>query len=145
MEKELTLTEQTQVESALEIAKIAHEDQYDEDGFPHIVHVMRVAAGARTPQEIATALLHDTVEDTDVELSLLAPFGETITEALHLLTRSSGTYADYIERIATATGEAGELARTVKRLDLADNLKRSTAADDKSRIKRYTRALARLD
>ncbi len=48
-------------------------------------------------------------------------------EALLLVTREPGnrlTYMEYIAAIATAPGEAGDIAREVKNADLDDNMTR---------------------
>jgi hypothetical protein len=68
-----------------------------------------------------------------------------VVDAVKLLTRNpSHTYEQYVERLATAPGRTGELAREVKRADLQHNLGRLTL--DLERLRpRYEQALARLE
>jgi hypothetical protein len=65
------------------------------------------------------AVLHDIVEDTALSHDDLraAGFPTTVLDAVHRLTRPSGTaYADYVVRL-----KSDPLARAVKLADLADN------------------------
>ena len=76
---------------------------------------MRVAL-AVPPGARVVAALHDVVEDTKLTFSNLETNGLRDPElaALKLLTRGDEPYEEYIERVATAGGAAGELARQVK-------------------------------
>lgn len=90
-----------------------------------IEHVERVAA-AVPPDARAVAYLHDVLEHSGTPLEELRVNGLTPVEhaALELLTRSpSESFELYTLRIAHATGEEGELARSVKLADLEDHLK----------------------
>ena len=66
------------VESALRVAACAHRKQRRKaSDIPYIVHPMAVAmllqqAGVTDPEVLAAAMLHDTVEDTDVTAEQLA-------------------------------------------------------------------------
>jgi guanosine-3',5'-bis(diphosphate) 3'-pyrophosphohydrolase len=60
-------------------------------GEPYIVHPMEVAAIVKTvphtEEMVAAAYLHDVVEDTQVPIDvILAMFGPTVAEYVHLLT-----------------------------------------------------------
>jgi hypothetical protein len=92
------------------------------------------------------AALHDVVEDSDTTFEDLERLGlgQVELEAVKLLTRSDDEpYEDYIERLATAEGPAGELARTVKWADLNDNLGRARAELPDLK-ERYEKAINRL-
>ena len=66
-------------------------------------------------------------------------------EAVLLLTRAKDEpYEEYIERVATVEGEAGQLARVVKLADLRDNLGRARPEMEDLR-KRYEKAIERLE
>ena len=93
------------------------------------------------------AALHDVLEDSDLTAEDLKAAGlsEVELEAVKLLTRSDDEpYEEYIERIATAEGEAGRLARMVKVADLRDNLSRARP-DLEDLRQRYEKALERLE
>jgi hypothetical protein len=75
------------------------------------------------------AWLHEVLEDSSVSEEELLAGGLGLTDeelrALRLLTRASDSRSDneylaHIALIARASGSAGEIARTVKRADLAD-------------------------
>lgn len=92
----------------------------------------------------AVALLHDVLEDTELtgEELRTGGIGEEVVAAVELLTKpAAGSYDEYIDRIATTAGPAGELARAVKRADLEDNLARSRNSGDQERVEKYQRAL----
>jgi len=93
------------------------------------------------------AVLHDVVEDTEVELHDLEEGGypSELVYAVDSLTRRPGEpYEQYIERVAR-----NDIARRVKVVDLKDNLannRRSPSAPGNAeRIRRYEMALERLD
>jgi hypothetical protein len=91
------------------------------------------------------AWLHDVLEDSDVDTEQLrSRLPEAEVEAIRLLTHDESTaYQDYIDLIAAAAGEAGELARTIKEVDMLDNLRRCALARDEA-VEQYGRALATL-
>ena len=104
---------------ALEIAWNAHKGQTDKAGNPYIRHPLTVAGKMDTEEEIAVALLHDVVEDTEVTLNDLEKegFPEAVLEALRLLTHSpEEDYFTYIRRL-----KENPLARKVKLADLDHN------------------------
>jgi (p)ppGpp synthase/HD superfamily hydrolase len=141
------------VEKAVVIAVSAHQGQRDKVGQPYILHPLRLLHRANGPEERIVAVLHDVLEDSEVTPALLeeAGFPAVTLVALALVTKLPEEEADYerfIERIATAPGRAGEIARAVKRLDLADNmdvLRLPEITDrDAERLRRYRKAYARL-
>lgn len=120
------------------------------DGELYLLHVARVATGARTlssafgaDPDIAEAVgwLHDTVEDTDITLSLLQErisgvtsqtVVEEIIQAVRLLTKVQGqTLEDYYTQIA-----ANGLASCIKTADISDNFGRNhLIKDDATRLR----------
>ena len=54
------------IEKAIEIATIAHAGDIDKAGAPYIFHPIRLMLAVTTPSEQMAAVLHDTVEDTDI-------------------------------------------------------------------------------
>ena len=137
-------------ETAETIALIAHSGQRRRgSGEPYISHPLRVAAGFEGIAKIA-AILHDVVEDTPVTLAKLKAQGipPQAIEIIDLLSRRQGEVymRDFIERIATAPGEAGSIARAVKLADIADNLRgvELLPPEEQGITKRYKRARSRL-
>ena len=80
------------VEEALAVASEAHRAQVRDNGDPYITHPLAVAeilAGYRLDvPSICTALLHDTVEDTSVQLAdIKLHFGDTIAGLVDGVTK----------------------------------------------------------
>lgn len=127
---------------ALEIAWKAHEGQTDKAGKPYIQHPLAVASRMETEEEIAIALLHDVVEDTEVTFEDLeqAGFPQRVLEALRLLTHDPAEdYFTYIERV-----KGNPLARKVKLADLAHNSQTDRLPEitekDRERLEKYRKA-----
>ena len=131
-------------EQAVETAARAHTGHTDRFGEPMLMHVLRVAVWV-PPEARVVAALHDVLEDSDLSAADLEAMGLTDPEleAVRLMTHGDEPYEEYIERIATADGEAGELARTVKVGDLRDKLSLVRRGQD-DLWGRYERALKRL-
>lgn len=126
------------------LATDAHRNQFDTQGVPYIQHPLAVAEMV-SEEAKPVALLHDVIEDTELGASdlryILSP---AELDAVLLVSREPGeTYRDFIERIATARGEAGRLAREVKRADICHNLGR-LSPELAGMERRYVWALARL-
>ena len=86
------------IDKAFWFANEAHRDMYRNSGEPYIIHPIRVAKivnqeiglGAKS---VASALLHDVVEDTEVTLDeITREFGPKIASMIDGLTKISGTY-----------------------------------------------------
>ena len=109
------------VKRAIIYAIEKHGDQTDKAGAPYFLHILRVSAAGKTPEEQIVGALHDTVEDTEATLvEIKCMFGDDIREAVSAMTHCGiGTYADYITELAQ-----NPLARAVKINDLKDNLLR---------------------
>lgn len=134
------------LEKAIRIAVNAHYGQNDKGGEPYIFHPLRVMDACRSLEAKIVAILHDVVEDTDVEMESLAlEFPTKIIDALKLLThRPDVAYLDYIEKI-----KENPISREVKIEDLKDNSNTSRLThitdEDVERLKKYDIALKRLE
>ena len=153
------------VEKARIRARQLHEGQKDKYGNPYFEHLERVAKRVREMEYdfiddtsdielyVATAYLHDAVEDTDAEIDDLHSFGPEISTGVHLLTRPKGVkYADYIDQIVSPpkyediyprVDVGGKIARVVKLADILDHLQGPTPCPPEL-IKRYEKSLYRL-
>lgn len=138
----------TQVESTILLDKAAkicvlkHADQRDKTGAAYFQHPMRVAMKCSTDEEKIVALLHDTIEDTDVtaEYLLSEGFPKYIVDGILSVTKREGeSYEDFVAR-----AKENPLGRVVKLHDLEDNLNifRLTELDTEmaSRFNKYLRA-----
>lgn len=125
---------------AMAIAYEAHKGQYDKSGAPYFCHPFHVAE--QMPDDeylICVALLHDTVEDTDVTLEDLAKeFPSEVVEAVKTLThdKKSETYEEYVRKVVT-----NPLAKAVKIEDVKHNSDPSRLSTDfltKETVERLT-------
>jgi (p)ppGpp synthase/HD superfamily hydrolase len=132
------------LEDALMLAAQAHRGQIYPSLVPEpfILHPLRVMLGVSSGVAQVVAVLHDTVEDTEVTLSTLEErgFSRPILDAIDCLSHRSGeAYEDYIDRLAP-----NRIARQVKLSDLRENLATNRALpptrDNLARIARYERA-----
>ncbi len=107
------------VNKAIDIAYEAHHGQKDKAGRPYFVHVMHVAEQMDDEYSTCAALLHDTLEDTDIDSEILErEFPREVVDAVKVLTRRKDTdYFDYVREV-----KKNPIARKVKRADLAHNL-----------------------
>jgi (p)ppGpp synthase/HD superfamily hydrolase len=136
------------VEDAIALAARAHRGQRysSPEREPYIFHPLRVMLSLGNPADQIVAVLHDAVEDTDLELHHLVDDGyppEIVVAVDSLTHRSDESYDEYIERVA-----GNQIARRVKLADLRENLANNrrlpTSPGNAERIARYERALARL-
>lgn len=105
---------------AYDIASQAHEGQVDKAGKPYILHPLHVSARCVTYEAKVVALLHDTIEDTDITADYLSKqgFPPDIVEAVLAVTRKEGeTYEEFVRRAAK-----NPVGREVKMADLEDNM-----------------------
>ena len=130
----------------------AHEGQFDKGGFPYHTHPDRVLARLiekfpdATEHEKKLALLHDVIEDTEIDEEYLIAFGfeKELVGDLSFLSRnrapSKMTYMEWIRYLTTK----GQSVIRVKICDNEDNndperIKQLHEAD-RSISKRYDRA-----
>ena len=123
---------------ALNICYQAHMGQMDHGGMPYVFHPVHVAESMTTEDAVCTALLHDVLEDTQMQMEDLRAEGmpENILEALGILKHD--LTVPYMEYILVIRQNA--LARKVKLADLAHNselsrLSEVTAYDRRRRMK----------
>lgn len=127
------------INTALELAVKAHTGQVDKgNGLPYILHPLTVASRVRTPEQKAAAILHDTLEDTELTSDDFRKAGipERVIELVEILTDpKDGDFEGYIKRVAEDYDAA-----VVKHADLEDNLSpaRGRGLNDKIRSKVYT-------
>ena len=104
---------------AMQIAYSAHHGQVDKAGVPYIFHPLHLAESMDDEISCCVALLHDTVEDTEITPEdLAAEFPTAVVEAVGLLTHDpSADYFEYVKRI-----RSNPIARKVKLADLNHNM-----------------------
>jgi (p)ppGpp synthase/HD superfamily hydrolase len=105
-----------------QIAEDAHRGQFRKfTGLPYIEHPRAVAARLETDEDKAVALLHDTLEDTDLTaaklLALAVP--QDIVESVMVLTRGEETYGQFLDRVLLS---GDKRAVRVKIEDIQHNL-----------------------
>ena len=138
------------VERARRIAERALRGSLEASGTPVLFHVRRVAKASPAFAQ-SVAWLHDVLEDSSVSEEELLASGLTDEElrALRLLTRDRDSrsvkhYLSHISHIARSSGSAGEIARAVKRPDLADRQRHPNRRADRWHPP-YQAALALLE
>lgn len=134
------------IKKALALAKEAHKGQKDKAGKPYIQHPLYVASQLEDEDGKIVALLHDAIEDGEMDIHRLADegFSFNIIKAVDLLTRKGKEpYREYIHRIGI-----DDLATRVKVEDLKHNMDLSRIPNpteaDKARAKKYKVALEYL-
>lgn len=127
---------------ALRMAIRAHEGQRDKSGREYIMHPIRVAERCKDPWAKIVALLHDTIEDTDITADFLRSegFPEEIVNGVLSVTKNEGeTYEAFVCRAAENV-----IGREVKIADLEDNMdiRRLGEITDEhvARLRKYLRA-----
>lgn len=113
-------------EKAILFAKEAHKGQKrkytDED---YIIHPLSVADKCTSYTAKTVAVLHDTVEDTQITLTdIRKEFGDLIAEYVWWLTDETEGNREtrkLVQRVKLA--KAPQLVRSVKKFDLIDNAK----------------------
>ena len=131
---------------AMKMAFEAHKDQVDKSGMPYIYHPIHLAEQMDDEYSTCVALLHDTVEDTDMTFEKLEECGfpTDVVDALKLLTHDDSVpYMEYVKEI-----KDNQIAKKVKLADLSHNsdLTRLNFIDDKARkrIEKYEKAIELL-
>ena len=132
---------------ALRLCFDLHREQVDKSGLPYVFHPFHLAEQMDTEETVTVALLHDSLEDTEITLEELEAMGfpQSVLEALALMThREEDPYLDYVAKI-----RENPLARQVKLADLRHNsdLSRLDFVDEKAleRAEKYRSAIALLE
>lgn len=108
--------------SAILLATTAHHQVFDKAGFPYIAHPFRVMNRLHNEgygeDMLCAAMLHDTVEDTNITLEEIRfGFGDEVAKLVDAVSRRDETYMDFIQRIKGS----GPDAIALKLADIADN------------------------
>ena len=134
----------TELETAIQIALVAHAGQVDKAGEPYILHPIRIMNKMDTIPEKIIAILHDVLEDTDKDINFLQTNGiHTGLGILAKLTRLPGeSYSCYIDEVSLSSGKSG--APVIKLADLEDNMNilrlKKPNKEDFNRLKKYHKA-----
>lgn len=123
--------------SALSFARTAHKDQRRKSGEPYIIHPLTVAShavalGVKEDSVVASAILHDVVEDCEVSVENL-PVSDSVKDAVRRLTHVKG------EPLGPYYREIGEnrVASIVKLLDRCDNVSTMAGVFSVEKIAQY--------
>ena len=136
------------MEDAIALAAHAHRGQSysSPEAEPYVFHPLRIMLTLDDPADQIVAVLHDVIEDTDLELRDLEDAGypaQIVTAVGALTHRTEESYKDYIDRVAE-----NDIARRVKIADLRENLANNrrlpVSPETSERIARYECALVRL-
>lgn len=113
----------TELQIAISMAVKAHAGQYDKAGYPYILHPIRVSEAVDGYEAKIVAVLHDTLEDTDLTYEeIKSCFGQDIADAVLAISKlekingKRETYREYLDRVRN-----NSLAKQVKLADMADN------------------------
>ena len=134
------------VHRAFEVAEAAHQGQMRDEGTPYIVHPVRVAVSLAdelqiySPTLIASALMHDVIEDSPVTREQVAEmFGERIAKIVWLLTKYEHVpLPAYLAAIEAAADTGAPIVKLCDRLDNLRFLTHSPKAEKKRRYIRTT-------
>lgn len=130
--------------AAITLAATRHDGQYDKQGLPYIMHVLKVQYLLKSEDEELNciAVLHDILEDTKTTVTELFSFGmsKRVVDAVSLLTKNKGEeYHIYLERIATNRD-----AIRVKMADIRHNMDlrrlKGVTEKDLHRMEKYIHA-----
>lgn len=139
-QREEVLPLEEQLDHAIFIAAKWHYGQKDKQGVNYILHPLAVMMWAESIEEKIVAVLHDIVEDTDLEFDDLRRegFSENLVLAIEAMTKKEEEdYDAYIKRI-----HENSLAVKVKLLDLRHNLRKGCPEELREK---YERALLFLE
>lgn len=147
----MTSNEILMVNAAEHLAAWLHRDQADKQGLPVTLHLRHVASAVRTyggtPEEVAAAWLHDSVEDRVISFpALRGLFPDSVCDLVFDVTRDKPdeTYERYIDRI-TDPNQSDPRALLIKRADLEHNIERGRGKPEfASLVKRYEMALPKV-
>jgi guanosine-3',5'-bis(diphosphate) 3'-pyrophosphohydrolase len=140
-------TSMSTIEKAIELAARVHAGQVDKAGTAYIYHPLRVMFAVSTVHEKMAAVLHDTVEDTEVSLADLqqAGFPSEVVAAVEALSKKPGE--SRLEAVHRAM--ANPIARVVKLADVSDNMDLSRLSEvtekDLARMKEYAQVKGLLE
>jgi len=135
------------IEKSLEIALDAYSGQTDKAGKTYILHPLRLMAQMETEEEMAVALLHDVIEDSEYTTEDLLNNGipAGVVEAVQCLTKKPDeNYESFIERVLE-----NKLATKIKQADIEDNINilrlQSVNEKDLERVAKYHNAWHKIN
>jgi hypothetical protein len=137
------------IQKAIGVALVAHGDQEDRGQNAYILHVLRVMLGLETEDEMIPAVLHDTVEDTDITIQDLEALGLTKSQC-KIVAALTKPKVGYDEEIYFKGIENSPVARRIKIQDMLDNSRldrlknKELSEKDVIRMNGYIRNLSRL-
>jgi (p)ppGpp synthase/HD superfamily hydrolase len=138
------------LQKAIEIAVDAHKDVFDKSGQYYILHPLTVMArvGDKTngnEEAMMAAVLHDVVEDTDINFDELKRLGfsRTVIDAVDSVTKRDGeNYMDFVKRSSMNT-----IGRIIKLEDIKHNMditrlinRGNLGPKDMIRLEKYAKA-----
>lgn len=135
----------TKLEEAIRLAVNYHAGQKDKSGEPYILHPLRLMLQMKTEEEMIIAVLHDIVEDSEINLQDIEEmFGSKIRDAVDAVTRRKDeSYNDLLERVTM-----NKKAIKIKMKDLEDNINilrlKEVKEKDLQRVKKYHAAWNKL-
>ena len=134
------------IEKSLEIALKAYAGKKDKAGKTYILHPLRVMARMQSEEEMAVALLHDVIEDSEYTADdlLEAEIPQTLVDAVQLLSKTDNeSYEEFIDKVLT-----NDIATKVKIADIEDNINvlrlNSLCERDLQRVAKYHKAWQKL-
>lgn len=138
------------IATAIAFAASFHENQIDKSGKPYVLHPIHVMMAMErdgfNEDVLCVAVLHDTVEDTELTLEMLElnGFQPQVVAGVDAMTRRENeTYKAYINRCL-----ANDIASAVKYYDSRHNISRRDGLDKdfiKFLDKRYGGTIAKID
>ena len=111
-----------QLEDAIILVSLYYKDSIGVDGYPYILHLLRVMLDVpKEPEYQIAALLHELPVDFDYSLDdIRGTFGDKVADAVEVLNDFSAkeSYRTYIKKVMK-----NDIARIVKIADLKDEIK----------------------
>lgn len=138
----------SQIERAKKLAEFCHHGQKygDKDYMYHIEGVVSICKQYKDSknyeQVIQAAYLHDTIEDSGIEYSVLEGFfNKEVVHAIKCLSKVDTESEDeYIQRVKSSS-----IALQVKKADALFNLTESILCNHVKRITKYTNVINKLN
>mgnify|MGYP001444161602 CR=1 FL=1 len=137
-------------QNAAAFAANAHRHQTRNDGRPFVSHCFRVAMtihlvfGFDEPEILAAALLHDTIEDCDVDYDdILQDFGTTVADYVAAMTKDmrleeKNREVEYDKQLARGPWQV----RLIKLADVYDNFTDSSPSMRTNQMEKINRILS---
>lgn len=133
-EKDLDL-----LDKAYMVAEMAHSGQTRDDGTPYFEHPKRVAEIVTEYNKSITvkiiALLHDTVEDTEIDHDFLNKYFRNVADEILTLTKKEGEdLKTYLEKVFEYKSPNTSFVKIADRIDNIRDLKN---CPDKNKVNKY--------